>query len=99
MNPHAFRALLGVFHMRRHPGAFEDVRVMLHDRDGQTVREHYTVYADRHAIRHVQESILAARNAVPNPYLKPKGRSRRRRLAARGRRLNGSGRPDLRRKQ
>ena len=99
MNPHAFRALSGVLHMRRHPGAFEDVRVMLHDRDGQTVREHYTVYADRHAIRHVQESILAARNGVPNPYLKPKGRGRSRRRPARGRRPNGSGRPDKRTRQ
>jgi hypothetical protein len=85
--------------MRRHPGAFEDVRVMLHDRDGQTVREHYTVYADRHVIRHVQESILAARKGLPNPYPKPKGRGRRQRLAARRRRPNGSGLPDKRTRQ
>ena len=70
VTPHLFRALSGVFHMRRHPGAFEDIRVMLHDRDAQTIRESYTVYSNRHLIRHVQESVLNARCEAIDPYRK-----------------------------
>lgn len=80
VNAHLFRALAGLHHLRRHPGAFEDIRVMLHDRDSQTVRDHYTSYSDRHVIRHVQESVLQARRAARDPYPKgprPRGRPRR----------------------
>lgn len=75
VHPHLFRALIARHHLSRHPGAFEDVRTILHDRDGATVRAHYTTYSDQHMIRHVQDSVLATRCGTANPYV---GKRRRR---------------------
>lgn len=77
VNSHLFRALIARHHLRRHPGAFEDVRTILHDRDGATVRAHYTIYSDQQIIRHVQDSVLATRQGTVNPYV---GKRRRRLL-------------------
>ncbi len=67
LTAHAFRQLIGMLHLREHPGELEVLRRFYNHRSIEVTVNNYAGFNQAAAVKRVDSIILALREAIPDP--------------------------------